>query len=50
MRVRRLLETYWEQAAMAARAGRYCGTEFKGERGVTQGDPLTVETWGERGN
>ena len=25
---------------MVARAGRYYGTEFKGERGVTQGDPL----------
>ena len=25
---------------MAARAGGYYGTEFKGERGVTQGDPL----------
>ena len=26
---------------MAARAGRYYGTEFKGERGVTQGDLLS---------
>ena len=26
---------------MVARAGRYYGTEFKGERGVTQGDPLS---------
>ena len=40
-RVRRLLETYWKRATMAARAGRYYGTEFKGERGVTQGDPLS---------
>ena len=40
-RVRRLLATYWEQATMAAKAGRYYGTEFKGERGVTQGDPLS---------
>ena len=29
-RVRRLLETYWERATMAARAGRYYVTEFKG--------------------
>ena len=40
-RVRRLLETYWKRATMDARAGRYYGTEFKGERGVTQGDPLS---------
>ena len=26
---------------MVARAGRYYGTDFKGERGVTQGDPLS---------
>ena len=26
---------------MAARAGGYYGTSFKGERGVTQGDPLS---------
>ena len=26
---------------MVARAGQYYGTEFKGERGVTQGDPLS---------
>ena len=26
---------------MSARAGRYYGTEFKGERGVTQGDLLS---------
>ena len=26
---------------MAARAGGYYGTAFKGERGVTQGDPLS---------
>ena len=29
-RVRRLLETYWTQATLAARAGRYYGTAFKG--------------------
>ena len=26
---------------MVAREGRYYGTEFKGERGVTQGDLLS---------
>ena len=26
---------------MVARAGQYYGTGFKGERGVTQGDPLS---------
>ena len=26
---------------MVARAGQYYGTDFKGERGVTQGDPLS---------
>ena len=40
-KVRRLLGNYWKQATLAARAGRYYGTAFKGERGVTQGDPLS---------
>ena len=40
-RVRRLLATYWERTTMVARAGRYYGKGFKGERGVTQGDPLS---------
>ena len=39
--VRRLLATYWERTTMVARAGQYYGTGFKGERGVTQGDPLS---------
>ena len=26
---------------MVARAGRYYGTDFQGERGVIQGDPLS---------
>ena len=26
---------------MVARAGGYCGAAFKGDRGVTQGDPLS---------
>ena len=34
-------KTYWESSTNVARAGRYYGTEFKGERGVTQGDPLS---------
>ena len=40
-RVRRLLTVYWEMATMVARAGGYYGKGFKGERGVTQGDPLS---------
>ena len=40
-RVSRLLATYWERTTMVARAGQYYGTGFKGERGVTQGDPLS---------
>ena len=39
-RVRRLLTVYWERTTVVARAGRYYGKGFKGERGVTQGDPL----------
>ena len=39
-RVRRLLRVYWNTSTMVARAGGYYGTGFKGERGVTQGDPL----------
>ena len=38
---RRLLKTYWRRLTMVARAGRYYGEAFKGERGVTQGDPLS---------
>ena len=39
-RVRRLLWEYWRKSTMVARAGGYYGTGFKGERDVTQGDPL----------
>ena len=39
--VRRLLREYWDKSTMVARAGGYYGTGFKGERGVTQGDPLS---------
>ena len=40
-RVRRLLREYWNKSTMLAREGGYYGTEFKGGRGVTQGDPLS---------
>ena len=39
--VRRLLQVYWNTSTMVAREGGYYGTGFKGERGVTQGDPLS---------
>ena len=38
---RRLLNAYWHRLTMVARAGGYYGKAFKGERGVTQGDPLS---------
>ena len=38
---RRLLINYWRRLTMAARAGGYYGTTFGGERGVTQGDPMS---------
>ena len=38
---RRLLTTYWRRLTMMARAGGYYEEAFKGERGVTQGDPLS---------
>ena len=38
---RRLLTNYWRRLTMMARAGEYYGTAFGGERGVTQGDPLS---------
>ena len=40
-RVRRLRQVYWNTSTMVARAGGYYGTGFKGERGVTKGDPLS---------
>ena len=36
-----LLQTYWMQLRMIARAGGYYGTAFRVDRGVTQGDPLS---------
>ena len=39
--MRRLLREYWNKSMMVARAGGYYGTGFKGERGVTQGYPLS---------
>ena len=38
---RRLLTNYWRRLAMVVIAGGYYGTAFGGERGVTQGDPLS---------
>ena len=38
---RRLLKTYWRRLTMLARAVGYYGEAFKGDRGVTQGDPLS---------
>ena len=40
-RVRRLLQIYWRRLTMVAIVGGYYGTEFQGERGATQGDPLS---------
>ena len=40
-RVIRLLQECWSKSTMVARAGGYYGTGFKGERVVTQGDPLS---------
>ena len=40
-RVRRLLREYWNKSTMMARTGGYYGKGFKGERGVTQGDPFS---------
>ena len=38
---RRLLTSYWHRLTMVARAGGYYRKLFGGERGVTQGDPLS---------
>ena len=38
--IKRLLWVYWNTSTMAARAGGYYGTGFKGERGMTQVYPL----------
>ena len=40
-RMERILRNYWDHLSMVARVGRYCGTLFKGHRGVTQCDPLS---------
>ena len=37
----RLLTIYWRRLTMVTRAAGYYGTSFGGERGVTQGDPLS---------
>ena len=38
---RRLLRNYRRRLTMAAWSGGYYGTAFKGEQGVTQGNPLS---------
>ena len=38
---RKLLKTYWHCLKMVARTGGYYGTAIRGERGVTQSDPLS---------
>ena len=40
-RSRRLLQSYWRRLTMVAQAGGYYKTASKGERGVTQGNPLS---------
>ena len=40
-RVRRMLREYWEKTKMVARVGGYYRKDFKGGRGVTQGDLLS---------
>ena len=37
----RLLRLYWSRLRMVVRAVGYYGAPFCGERGVTQGDPLS---------
>ena len=39
--MRWLLWAYWSKSTMVARAVGNYGTRLKGERGVTQGDPLS---------
>ena len=38
---RKILHTYWQRLTMVARAGGYYGIDFRGDRGVTQGNPLS---------
>ena len=38
---RRLFQTYWRNLTMVARVEGYYRIAFKGERGVTRGDPLS---------
>ena len=40
-KARNLLQIYWHRLTMVARAGGYYGKAFRGERLVTQGDPLS---------
>ena len=41
LKARNLLQTYSHRLTMVAQAGGYYGKEFRGEIGVTQGDPLS---------
>ena len=36
-----LLRNYWRRLTMVARSDRYYRADFKGDRGVTKGDPLS---------
>ena len=40
-RARNLLKHYWHRLTMVARARGYYGAAFWGERGLTQGEPLS---------
>ena len=40
-RVCRILWTYWGRPRIVVKAGGYYRSEFKGDMGVTQGDPLS---------
>ena len=40
-RARELLRNYWHRLTMVARVGGYYGIDFRGEKWVTQGDPLS---------
>ena len=44
-KARNLLQTYCHCLTMVAQAGGYYGTSFREERGVTQGDPLSLTTF-----
>ena len=41
LRDRNLLKQYWHRLTMVVQAGGYYGKAFRGERRLTQGDPLS---------